>query len=362
MESIPVSGAVLAASTVVTIGAVIAVLVGVGAIVFLIANLRSGRAEIGSEIELAPNRKPYLDDEALETVRLNRTLRWALVLLIICAVGLPLYWLNEPGRQSGAIAEYERVFATRGEERYVEGSACQDCHGPEAVGGVAPYTITDADNQFVATVNWRAPALNTVMLRFTRDEVRYILNYGRPFSPMVGWGAEVNRGPLNEQQIDNLIDYLEEIRLSPEEAQQAATAELAIELGLLDEAEREDADAVAAAEERIDYTDPEVGRILFNLGEEGLRRRCLLVRPLPHPGLVDHQRAGRPGVAPRRRPVRLRRLPRRLRRPRPEPDRRPRPPAVRHREEMVEFVTVGSRRRRALRPERHRLRPHARPR
>jgi cytochrome c553 len=269
MESIPVSGAVLAASTVVTIGAVIAVLVGVGAIVFLIANLRSGRPEIGSEIELAPNRRPYLDDEALETVRLNRTLRWALVLLIICSVGLPLYWLNEPGRQSGAISEFERVFATRGEERYAEGSACQDCHGPEAVGGVAPYTITDADNQFVATVNWRAPALNTVMLRFTRDEVRYILNYGRPFSPMVGWGAEVNRGPLNEQQIDNLIDYLEEIRLSPEEAQQAATAELAIELGLLDEADREDADAVAAAEERIDYTDPDVGRILFNLGEEG---------------------------------------------------------------------------------------------
>ena len=49
MDIPPVFGAVLAASTVVTIGAVIAVLVGVGAIVFLIANLRSGRAE--------PNRK-----------------------------------------------------------------------------------------------------------------------------------------------------------------------------------------------------------------------------------------------------------------------------------------------------------------
>ena len=200
MDTHSLPGAVLAASTVTTIGAIIAVLVGIGAIVFLVANLRASRPEIGSEIELAPNRKPYLTDEELETTRLNRTLQWALVLLVICSVGVPLYWLAEPGRQSGAIEQFESVFASRGEERYVEGSQCQNCHGPEGTGGLAAYTITDADGEFVATVQWRAPALNTVLLRFSRDEVTYILNYGRPFSPMVGWGAEVNKGPLNEQQ------------------------------------------------------------------------------------------------------------------------------------------------------------------
>lgn len=268
MSYLPVPGTVLAASTVTTIGAVIAVLVGIGAVVFIAANLRSARPEVGSEIELAPNRKPYLDDEALETVRLNRTLRWALVLLIICSVSIPLYWLAEPGRQSGAIEEYQRIFVSRGEERYVEGSQCQNCHGPEGVGGLAPYTITDSENRFVANVQWRAPALNTVLLRFSRDEVTYIINYGRPFSPMVGWGAAVNKGPLNEQQISNLVDYLESIQLTPDQARKEIATELAVELGLLDEQDKSDEQAVESAIERIDYEDPQVGELLFNLGRD----------------------------------------------------------------------------------------------
>ena len=258
---------VLAASTVTTVGAIIAVIVGVGAVVYIFANIRSARPEIGSEIELAPNRKPYLSDEELETTKLNSTLRWAFILLVLVAVGLPIYWLGEPSRQSGAVENYERTFAARGAERYEEGSQCQNCHGPDGTGGVAPYTILDPDHQFVASVQWRAPALNTVLLRFTEDEVRYIVNYGRPFSPMVGWGAEVNKGPLDEQQIDNLIDYFETIQLSPEEAQRNAQVELATQLGLLDEGES-DEDTIDAALERIDYDDPEVGRILFNLGHD----------------------------------------------------------------------------------------------
>ncbi|HEY8546948.1 MAG TPA: c-type cytochrome [Acidimicrobiales bacterium] len=258
---------VLAASTVTTVGAVIAAIVGIGAIVFIYANIRSARPEVGSEIELAPNRKPYLDDDELETTKLNRTLRWAFILLVLIAVGLPAYWLREPGRQSGAVEGYQNTFAARGAERYSEGSQCENCHGPEGSGGIAPYTILDADNQFVASVQWRAPALNTVLLRFTRDEVEYIINYGRPFSPMVGWGSEVNKGPLDEQQIQNLIDYFETIQLSPEESQRQVATELATQLGLLEEGESDEA-AIDAAIEQIDYDDPQVGQILFNLGRE----------------------------------------------------------------------------------------------
>jgi hypothetical protein len=84
---------------------------------------------------------------------------------------------------------------------------------------------------------------------------------------MVGWGAAVNKGPLNEQQIDNLITYFDSIQLSPEEAQRNAQIELATELGLLEEGES-DSDKIDAALSRIDYDDPEVGRTLFNLGRE----------------------------------------------------------------------------------------------
>jgi len=37
-----------------------------GWIVYGLFNIRKSRAEIGSEIELAANRKPYYDDEILE--------------------------------------------------------------------------------------------------------------------------------------------------------------------------------------------------------------------------------------------------------------------------------------------------------
>ena len=174
---------------------------------------------------------------------------------------------------------------SRGEE-IVEGSQCENCHGPEGTGGQAPYTITDADSKFVAQVNWRAPALNTVLLRYSREEVSYVINYGRPFSPMPGWGAAVNKGPLNEQQIANLVDYLESIQLTPEEAQREAQVALAEELGLIEEGDS-DEDVIDDALERIDYQDPETGRALFNLEARRRRLRCA---PLPHPGLVDHPR------------------------------------------------------------------------
>jgi cytochrome c553 len=263
---------VLAASTVTTVGAVIVVLLVGGFLVYLLANIFAGRAEVGSEIELAPNRKPYLDDDQLETTKLNRTLRWALILLVIVAVGLPLYWLNEPGRMDGAEATFQNAFVARGEAQYVEGSQCQNCHGPEGTGGQAPYTVLDADGEFVAQVNWRAPALDTVLLRFTREEVEYIINWGRPFSPMPGWGAAVNKGPLNEQQIQNIIDYLESIQLTPEEAQRQAQVALAEDLGLVEEGAGDE--EVDAAIEQIDYDDPEVGRILFNQDAAGGAFAC----------------------------------------------------------------------------------------
>jgi mono/diheme cytochrome c family protein len=263
---------VLAASTVTTIGAVIVVLIVLGLLVYVWVNLREGRPEVGSEIELAPNRKPYYDDDQLETTVLNRTLRWALVLLVIIAVGLPLYWLNEPARQSGAEENFLTTFEARGEDLYVEGSQCQSCHGPEGTGGQATYTITDADGEFVATVNWRAPALDTVLLRFSREEVEYIINYGRPFSPMPGWSAEAGTGPLSPQQISNLIDYLASIQLTPDAAQRQAQEALATDLGLVDEGASDD--EIEAAIEEIDYDDPATGEAIFNLEAAGGAFAC----------------------------------------------------------------------------------------
>ena len=121
-------------------------------------------------------------------------------------------------------------FVKRGEAMYATtakgGFNCAFCHGENGEGGAAPYTITDADGRFVEQVDWKAPALNTVLLRYSREEVAYILTYGRPFSPMPAWGV-AGGGPLNDQQLQNLIDYLESIQLTPKESQKQVKDELA---------------------------------------------------------------------------------------------------------------------------------------
>ena len=86
-----------------TFGAVILGLSLVIAIVYAFVNVRQSKPEVGSEIELAANRKAYLSDDELEGRKLDRTLTFGLIGLFIVGLGLPLYWLNEPGRQDGAI-------------------------------------------------------------------------------------------------------------------------------------------------------------------------------------------------------------------------------------------------------------------
>jgi mono/diheme cytochrome c family protein len=249
----------VAASTVKAIGVVICAITLIGFVTYVFINVRSGREEIGSEIELAPNRKPYYDDETLEGPRLTRALGAGFILIAVTAIGLPLYWLNEPGRQSGAVETFEQTFINRGARLFAPtgdgGYNCAGCHGAEGVGGQAPpYTLTDSDGEFVATVTWRAPALDTVLLRFSEEEVRQILVYGRPGTPMPAWGAE-GGGPLTTQQIDELIAYLASIQLTSEESQAQVEVALREELGLGEGAP-------------INYASPAVGEALFNLGIE----------------------------------------------------------------------------------------------
>lgn len=226
---------VIAANTQQTIGIVLAALVVLGWVAyFLFYNRPKAKPEIGSELELAANRKPYLDDEQLEGPKLDRALTWGLVTLTIVGVGLPLYWLGEPGRHAGAVEQFDETFVERGAELYAPteegGLNCAFCHGANGEGGVAPYNLRDAEGNVIDVVEWKAPALNTVTLRYSDEEIEFILVYGRPFSPMPAWGIE-GGGPLNEQQIDNLVAYLHSIAISPEEAEAQAVEEYGEEDG-----------------------------------------------------------------------------------------------------------------------------------
>jgi mono/diheme cytochrome c family protein len=216
------------------------VALGVAAIwvVYLFSTARR-TYEPGSEVTTAPNRRGYYDDDGLEGPRLTKYLWWAFALLAVCAIGLPAYWLREPYRQQGpgfdrGVLYFEHKEIERGRELFQTSPGnppkprephfgCEACHGVEGVGGVVTYNLTDPANPDAPPreVQWLAPALNTVMLRHRPEEVRNIIVYGRPGTPMPPWGVE-GGGPMNDQQIDDLVAYLTSITLDENEVKAQA--------------------------------------------------------------------------------------------------------------------------------------------
>jgi mono/diheme cytochrome c family protein len=257
----------LVALTTTTIGVIGLVIVVAGWIIYGIFNVVAGRKSVGAEMELAPNRKPYYDDEELEGPRLERVQLWGVVLLVIIVVALPLYWVFEPSRQAGAQEGWDNRFASWGSQLFATtadgGFNCAGCHGGMAgVGGEAPFTVTDPVTGEVQAVNWKAPAVNTVFYKFDEDEVRFILNYGRPFSPMSPWGL-VGGGPMNTQQIDNLIAYMKSIQIPRENCAEGEDP-LVCDSGNLP-AELQNQIQAAAEKAVADGEAETVGEALFNL-------------------------------------------------------------------------------------------------
>jgi mono/diheme cytochrome c family protein len=253
--------------TTTTIGLIGLAVIVIGWVVYAAFNVAAGRKEVGSELELAPNRKEYYDDETLEGPRLERVQLLGVILLVIIVVGLPLYWVFEPDRQAGAQEGWDNRFASWGSQLFAPtaegGFNCAGCHGGMAgVGGEAPFTVTDPVTQEVQAVNWKAPAVNTVFYKFDEEEVRFILNYGRPFSPMSPWGL-VGGGPMNAQQIQTLIEYMKSIQIPRENCLEGEDPLLCESGNLPAELQGE---IQAAAERAVADGEAEtIGEALFNL-------------------------------------------------------------------------------------------------
>jgi mono/diheme cytochrome c family protein len=211
-------------------------------IAYLVVTVLSPKRTAGEQ-RTAPNLTPFYADEDLEGRRLERVQGWALVFAAITAIALPIYWLREPTRQTDSEHYFDKNAAHRGAVLFANSAGleydsasslqCANCHGAKGDGGTAPFTV---NGQKVA---WKAPALNTELLRFTEDEVRQIITFGRQGTPMQPWGVE-GGGPKNAQAVDDLIAYIKSIQLTSEQAQ-------AQELELLDAAGKQPTQQVATA-------------------------------------------------------------------------------------------------------------------
>lgn len=184
---------------------------------FLFANWRSRKPQVGADVLRAPNRTEFLPDEQLEGKSLTRVLTWAFFAVVISAVGLPLYGVRESGRQAGEAEKLTNESLSRGEQMWQPTSSpqasggqppfgCSGCHGADGSGGNARYAVVDAFG-VTTQVSWTSPQINNVNQKFSRDEARYIMVFGRAGKPMPAWGS-AGGGPMSDQQVEDILNYM----------------------------------------------------------------------------------------------------------------------------------------------------------
>lgn len=253
---------------------VITVLAVVAGIIWLGLMLVSALRNRGGEEEVAPNLKPGIDDQQLETKRLENGQKAAIAFSAFLAISLPLYFLGENNRQEGFVEEFDEASVERG-QHLVEEFGCYGCHGPLGVGGAAAYV----EPRSGVAVSWEAPSINDVFYRYNADEVTYWLVYGRGNSPMPAWGLD-GGGPMNDKQIEDLVNYLQTIQIPQQQVvdqtvqkidtqvQRLATADATMAAAILDQ-EQVVAEIEQGPEDLavIAPIDEEADEILENAGE-----------------------------------------------------------------------------------------------
>ena len=206
-------------------------LIALGVIAALAFFTATGFRGSGKVRDYAPNLTKYRTDDDLETKTLDRTLTVAVLIASLLTIMIPLYYLGEQDRQEGFVDEFDEVSVERGEHLYEE-FGCGNCHGVDGSGGAASYV----EKRSGINVTWTAPAINNVFFRYDDEEVRYWLIYGRANSPMPAWGLE-GGGPMNDGQLDDLIEYMHHFQISQESELQTIEMNINSSLSRLDTSE-----------------------------------------------------------------------------------------------------------------------------
>jgi mono/diheme cytochrome c family protein len=193
------------------------------------------------------NLTPFFDDDVLEGPHLERVLGVALIALVISVVGLVAYFIWEPFRSADATEGFKERSIERGRLLYAGPNSehfdstkslnCARCHGDEAQGGVATQLVKSVDprcdtQQVVdeelaekkpyclpQLVDWAAPNLQLAAQRYSRAQLTQIITYGRPGTPMPPWGIASQKGPLNAQSVQDLVNYLVSLSVTSDRAQ-----------------------------------------------------------------------------------------------------------------------------------------------
>ncbi len=178
-----------------------------------------GRPRRSKQEALPPNFSRGDPDSVLEGPRLVKVQVWGVASAIFITGFLVVYFVAEPFREAAYAKKFLAASEERGEHEFrpntaegQTGANCAQCHGPEGQGG---FAATDP--------SWPAPALNNIFARYPRVDIKRIITMGRPGTPMPSWGLEFG-GPLNEQKIDDIVNFVESFQLPSKEKWELPTS------------------------------------------------------------------------------------------------------------------------------------------
>lgn len=241
-----------------------------GWLAFLYVNSRRRRS---AELEEPPeNLSPYLSDDELENRRSTIVLRNAVVAGALLSILMVWYAAQEPARQV-AFAEAQHEEAVERGAKLYERFGCAGCHGPTGSGGGAEFSEARSG----VDVTWYVPSLDDVFYRFSVDEVRFWIEYGRPGTPMPANGLE-GGGAMTFQEIDEVIAFLQSIQIPQSEAVARREGAVASALQRIDEGDRITAELLALQRAAVAEVEAAPDR-LGVVGDFDTRARELLGGP-----------------------------------------------------------------------------------
>jgi mono/diheme cytochrome c family protein len=239
----------MSSRTILIIVNVVAIAAVLGFIGYRVVSLRRNAHETSPD-----NLTPFFDDDVLEGAHLERVLGVSLIALIIAVLALLGYFIWEPFREASAKDGFHEQSVERGAILFANAQSkeydstksllCATCHGVDGGGGVATFVLKSDDprcdpNQTVNAklaenqpyclpkqVSWAAPSLQLADLRYDRKQLTQIITYGRPGTPMPAWGVASGKGALQQQSIQDLVNYVGSLTTTPDKAQAEAAAEL----------------------------------------------------------------------------------------------------------------------------------------
>ncbi len=155
------------------------------------------------------------EDRAAQIVRQTGNARAiAFLAVLVIALFIPIYWFYDLGVPAVANtsrlekeAQAQQVTAIQaGEQLFL--ANCARCHGPQGQGGIGP-PLNDQGKLYNALTPAGAPGPGHLNPNYIRNVLtvggRYVC--GDPNSLMPIW-SDVNGGPLNYQQINDLIAFI----------------------------------------------------------------------------------------------------------------------------------------------------------